>query len=302
MKKELMKNRCKNFYEVFFLIVFLMINSAAFGQVEKSKTIEKTFSIKKGALVKVNHRRGKLHIKKSSSKDVRALLNVSINGRHGEDVNDLLNAIDIGKDGSETQISIYSNGNIRNWRKINGRSTLVIKSGETLKGIQDVNMDLEIHIPDGVNLQVSNKYDEIVLDNINGDVDITNYNGNVTAGNISGDFSLNLKYGKANVGNVKDVDIILYESTLRMGNMDNLKLSTKYSKHTLGNAVDVNIDSYEGDFTLGKIQGDLEVDGKYSDWSIASFKDGKIQTYEGEYDIGSFKELSIDSKYSDFNI
>lgn len=302
MKKGLMKNQCKNFYEVFFLIVFLMINSTVFAQVEKSKTIEKTYSIKKGALVKVNHRRGKLHIKKSSSKDVKALLSVSINGKHEQDVNDLLNIIDIGKDGKETQVSIYSNEFIRNWRKINGRSTLVVKSGETLKGIQDVKMDLEIHIPDGVNLEVSNKYDEIVLDNVNGNVDITNYNGNVTAGNISGDFSMNLKYGKAAIGNAKDVDITLYESTLSMGNMDDLKLNTKYSKHSLGNIADANIQSYEGDFTLGKIRGDFEVNGKYSKWSIASFNEGKIQTYEGEYNIGSLEELNIDSKYSDFKI
>jgi hypothetical protein len=101
---------------------------------------------------------------------------------------------------------------------------------------------------------------------------------------------------------VKNADMMLYESTLTMGNALDFKLNSKYSKHTIGKLSSADIESYEGDFTITDIKGDIEIKDKYSEWTVNSFKNGKVELYESEWSIGSLNNLELSSKFGEFNI
>ncbi len=309
MKKGLMKNlQCKvltirNFIKASFLAVgMLLMIPSLMAQYEQTKSIDESFSISPGALIKINHQKGELRIKRTTGKKVVARLDATVRGKRESDVNEFISKMELSQKEEGGNFILVSNSSMKNWSIINGKSRLTLNTGEEFRGIKEMEMDLEISIPDGVNLEVSNKYDDISIEEIKANVKVKNYNGNVYTDNVDGDFFLDLKYGKAKIGNVRDAEFILYESVLNMGNASDIKLDTKYSKHVFGKVKSVDIKSYEGTFEIGKVDKDIIIDDKYSDWNIGKFNDGKIKGYESEWTIGKANNISLNSKYGDFNI
>lgn len=300
MKKGLMKNlQCK----VLTIVVgMLLMIPSLMAQYEQTITINESYSISQGALIKVDHQKGELRIKRTTGKKILVQMDARVQGKRENDVNEFIEAIAVSQVQEGSNIILTSNGNMSNWSIQNGKSRLTMRGGKEFRGIKEIEMDLEISIPDGVNLEISNKYDDISVEEIKANVYVKNYNGNVYTDNVDGDFFLDLKYGKAKIGNVRDAEFILYESVLNMGNASDIKLNTKYSKHVLGKVKSVEIKSYEGTFEIGKVDKDINIEDKYSDWTIGQFNDGKIEGYESEWNIGKANNISLTSKYGDFNI
>ena len=306
MKKELMNDRCEVSYlkSRFLLMVFLMMSVSVFSQIEKTKTFEKSYEVQKGAWIKIVHRDGAIRIKRSRSNKVITQLDVMVTGKYKEDVEALLQEIELEQStNGRSQVEILTVTNTENWVKVNGKSTVQLKNGNQLKGIEELHMDLEIAIPDGVNLQVSNKFGDITLRKIKANIEIQNYNGEVNAEDIDGDFSLNLKYGKAKIGKVHDADLTLYESTINISSIQKLKLNAKYSKNTFVKITKGGeVQSYECTFDIAAIYEEIDIKDKYSDWSVGLIDKGKITTYETHFNIGSIQNAFISSKESDYNI
>ena len=299
MKKELMKNLCK----IICMVGLILVHFNLSAQIEKIKTIDESFAVQKGALVQISHQKGAMHVKKSMTNKVEVRLYVLVVGNKEDDAVKMLNTINIehNKTG-KSLLEISTKTNTTNWSKINGISTVKLNSGIKLKGIQEIQVDMEVSVPEGVNLKLVNKYNDITLEEIEANVEITNYNGNVETQDINGDLKLDIKYGNATIGNVKDAELEIYESKLVIGNCNSLKLNSKYSKHTFSDIQDAEIESYEGNFEISKIEGKLNVDDKYSVWTIGSVESAKIRSYDGEWSIGSIEDLFVRSKESEYTI
>lgn len=299
MKKELMKNLCR----IICMVGLILVHFNLSAQIEKVKTIDESFAVQKGALVQISHQKGDLHVKKSLTNKVEVRLYVSVSGKREADAVALLDMIEIEHNGNgKSHIEISTKTNAINWSKRDGVSTVEIKGGRKLRGIEEIQVDMEVSVPEGVNLKLMNKYNDITLEEIKADVEIKNYNGNVETQNIDGDLKLDLKYGNATIGSVKDAGLEIYESKLVMGNCNSLKLNSKYSRHTFSKIKAADINSYEGNFEISDVQGDLVVEDKYSVWTVSSVKSGKIKSYDTEWTIGSIEDLFVRSKESEFSI
>ncbi len=299
MKKELTKDLCKIICTVGLILVHFNLSA----QIEKVKTIDESFAVQKGALVQITHQKGALYVKKSMTNKVEVRLYVSVLGNKEADAVALLDMIEIEHhENGKSLLEISTKTNAVNWSKINGVSTIEVKGGSKLRGIEDIQVDMEVSVPEGINLNLENKYNNITLAEITADVEIKNYNGNIETQNIKGDLKLDLKYGNATIGNVQDADIEIYESTLEMGKCNSLKLDSKYSRHTFTDIQAAEIESYEGNFEISNVQGNLVVNDKYSVWTIGFVKSAKIDSYDTEWTIGSVEDLFLRSKESEFSI
>ena len=285
------------------MVGLILVHFNLSAQIEKVKTIDESFAVQKGALVQISHQKGALHVKKSLTNKVEVRLYVSVSGKREADAVALLDMIKIEHNrNGKSHIEISTKTNAINWSKKDGVSTVEIKGGSKLRGIEEIQVDMEVSVPEGVNLKLMNKYNNITLEEIKADVEIKNYNGNIETQNIDGDLKLDLKYGIATIGSVKDADLEIYESKLVIGNCNSLKLNSKYSRHTFSEIQDAEIESYEGNFEISKVQGNLTVNDKYSVWTIGSAKSAKIKSYDTEWTIGSIEDLFVRSKESEFTI
>ena len=299
MKKELMKDLCRTVCMLGLILVHFNLSA----QIEKVKTIDESFAVQKGALVQISHQKGTMHVKKSMTNKVEVRLYVLVVGNNEEDAGKMVNTINIEhSENGQSQLEITTKTNTTNWSKINGVSTVKLNTGTKLKGIQEMKVDMEVSVPEGVNLKLMNKYDDITLEEIKANVEISNYNGNIETQNIEGDLKLDLKYGNATIGSVKDADLVIYESKMVIGNCHSLKLDSKYSRHTFSKIKNAEIESYEGNFEISEVQGDLVVDDKYSVWTVGFAKSAKLKSYDSEWTIGSIEDLFLRSKESEYSI
>ena len=297
MKKELMKNLCR----IFCMVGLILVHFNLSAQIEKVKTIDKSYPVEKGALVQISHQKGAMHVKKSMTNKVEVRLYILVAGKKEADAVALLDMIEIEKSGTgNSHLEISTKTNTTNWSKINGVSTIEIKGGSKLRGIEEMQVDMEVSVPEGVNLKLMNKYDDITLEEIKANVEISNYNGNIETQDIKGDLKLDLKYGNATIGSVKDADLEMYESNLVMENCKSLKLNSKYSKHTFSKIQEADIKSYEGNFEISKVDGELNVNDKYSVWTIGSTKSAKIKSYDGEWTVDSIEDLLVRGKETEY--
>ncbi|MEM6963790.1 MAG: hypothetical protein AAF573_03425 [Bacteroidota bacterium] len=298
MKEELMKALGKTL----MVLIGLLLVHPMLAQYNQSKTFEKTYTVSKGGLLKISHRRGELNIKKSNTSQIKIRLEVDIEGSREEDVIELLSNIELDNSERNNQITIEALSNIKNWSKINRKSYIELKSGKELRGIQEIVMDMVVEIPDGINLELSNKYDDINITNIKGNIKVKNYNGDVNTGDVDGDVNLDIKYGKANLGNIRNMEATLYEGQLSLGNASDVKINSKYTTVSMGNLKSAEIESYESDFNMGNIKGDVYVKDKYSDWSLGSFMEGKLDCYESDWNVGNIDNVNVESKHGEYNI
>ncbi|MFK7773488.1 MAG: hypothetical protein AB8F94_15165 [Saprospiraceae bacterium] len=294
-----MKNLCR----IICMVGLILVHFNLSAQIEKTKTIDESFAVQKGAFVQISHQKGAMYVKKSMTNKVEVRLYVLVEGNKEKDVERMLNTINIEHNGNDkSQLEITTKTNTTNWSKINGVSTVKLNTGVQLKGIQEMQVDMEVSVPEGVNLKLMNKYDNITLEEIEANVEISNYNGNIETQNIDGDLKVDLKYGNATIGSVKNADLEIYESKLVMGNCNSLKLNSKYSKHTFSKIQEADIESYEGNFEISKIERKLNINDKYSVWTIGSIKLAKIKSYDGEWTVGSIEDLFVRGKESEYTI
>jgi len=301
MKKELMRDRCR--IMILFLVGFLICNTTVFSQTRKSKTLEEKITIKSGATININHEYGELIIKPSSTNQLKVRLDASVEGDKDQDVEGLLSRVNLsGLEEGSLDVKLMTSPGIKSWSQINNDITIKLDNGDRYKNIQKFHLDLIIEVPNGVNLNLKNKYNNISIEDLDVDLNIENYDGNVQLNNIKGNLKMNLKYGQASINNIGNCDIEMYESTLVVSNAKNFKLNSKYSEHTIGSIDNGEFKIYEGEFTIGNITGNIDVNDKYSDWTIGACKNVTLQSYESDWNIGTMKDLETDSKECEFNI
>ncbi len=203
----------------------------------------------------------------------------------------------------------------------------------------DLKITYRIKVPESNDMEIDNSYEELRLDGrYSGEVTIDHYSGEL----IGGDFAsleLELKYGKASLGNVLNGEFSLYEQDIEIESFGKGMIECKYSKISIDEIDELELDSYEsklridlgnkleGELKYGKIEIDekmeevlfseiyeLEIEAKsigtmrlpnskYSDIEISNIKTlQQIESYEDNVRIGSISRLESQSKYAEYDI
>lgn len=294
-------NRTASIRMVVLSWLMLTFISLAFGQVERSKSINKTF--KGSDRVQVEHRHGPLVVKRSSDGQVRIEASISVKARSEEDASAVLERFDVSATESGSELKVSSNFNTKNWSSNNGRIRLDFNDGTRIKDLRDLRVSFILYVPKLQELKLSNKYDEIIIqDDFTGNISVNLYSGKIETQRIDGNLTLSMKYSKGQIGNAGDGTFDLYDCSLAFGNLRNVNIESKYSKLQMGNAAMLTADTYDGELTIGKVAGSLTITDKYSDFNIKSFSMGRMDLYDSNIIADEGQDLQVKSKYTKFSI
>ncbi len=288
------------------------------AQIEKSKSVEKTFDLGKEGSVSIDHRYGLLKVIQSTDDKVHLNARLRIEGTNEGDIQRALEQFEIDINEFGNRVMIETELSIKNWNTRNGRTNLTFKNGLKVKGLKKITIEMLLAVPDLKALALKNKYEDIIIDhNFNGDVDIEIYDGDLNTKNIAGELELEVKYGKATLKDIGDGDLTLYDSEMEMENGKAVKVSSKYSEYTLGDTESLEIDAYDDKFELGNIKGRLVIKDKYSEIELGNFGEADLDIYDADlkgqkggnltiqgskytkYRFGELTSLTIDESYDD---
>jgi hypothetical protein len=199
-------------------------------------------------------------------------------------------------------------------KAVMGKKTIGLKGEKTIR-FSEFKMQGEMWIPENCVLNLSSKYSEIEVDDLQGRVSLDLYNDKVYGKAVKDHMKLAAKYSTLEFTEMKDIKADLYNTTVETGNIGNLQVVSKYSKFEAGDAGKVDIDAYSDKYTLGKV-GDIRFIDKYSDLiaeqgghtemdcynstvSIRQVEDVELKSKYGSYEFEEARNLSISSAYND---
>ncbi|MEM1122103.1 MAG: hypothetical protein AAGJ18_16780 [Bacteroidota bacterium] len=286
-----------------FCLALLILSTVTLtAQIEKSKTVEKTFDLGKDGTVRVDHRYGLLKVTKSNDGKVHLTSRMRVEGSDEGGVELALGQFETDINEFGNTVTIETALGIKNWSSTNGRIRLQFKNGAKAKGLKKLVVEMLLAVPALAELELKNKYEDIIIDHdFEGDLQVVMYDGDVRTKKVAGELEMEIKYGKAFFGAVQDADLTLYDAELEMENGGDVKIASKYSEFTIGDTKSLKIRAYDDKMELGNIAGIFQLSDKYSEVKMGSFSSGRIDMHDGDLVARKGGELLIEgSKYSKF--
>ncbi len=295
----------KNAFSILLLAIglFACLQSFAPAKIERNKVIKKDFDAK--AEVSASHQYGPLTIKKSTDGRIHLEAEMLLTGSDEAAMEEVLSRFDIAVRESGNELRIETDLGIEGCNTINNKTTIKYKDGKKVKGVGDFKVNMTLWVPSPDRLKLDNKYDRIELtDDYAGELRVMLYSGDFVASNLGGSLDLDLKYGKAKLGSVGKAKLAIYDSEVRTGDVQGLKVSSKYSKFEVGNiAGDAALETYDEHWKAGNVGGKLTLNDKYSDFKFGNIGDAKMMLFDSEFTAEEVGNMEIqDTKYSEYKI
>ncbi len=171
---------------------------------------------------------------------------------------------------------------------------------------EQTHVEYYITIPNYVNLKIDNKYGNIILPSLKGDININLSNGDLQAKNLSGNSRLNLSFGNCIISTIEQGNLILnfMETTIEKGN--NITLDSKSSNVNISKVNLLKLDARRGKIDINSanyIFGDSEFCELYfndlnKEISL-NIKYGILKQLECSTD---FEKVNLKSIYANLNI
>lgn len=213
-----------------YLILFalLAINSLqtwAQKSFEENKKIEKVFSVGKDALIQVNNKYGNVHVSTWDKDSVAFYIDFIVRANKPERLSKLLSVINFDFDNSPNyvigQTVINSNSII---------SDVATMANAMFGGGSNIIINYNVKVPTNCNIKIENKFGNIFLTEIGGNVDVLLSNGDFKSGNIKGDLKLKHSFGNVNLNNIKNGRFILSFSELEMNKANEINITSNSSR------------------------------------------------------------------------
>jgi len=169
------------------------------------------------------------------------------------------------------------------------------------KGNNSFSIDYLINTPKNKNLFITNKYGNVVMDDLdaNGSFEISY--GSMTAGNLhtpaGSPIKILIAYGKATLETINNADLEINYSKLFADEIGNLEIQSKYSTINLHKSSKISIESKYDGFNIDEV-GSLKSESKYTNY--------KIGQLNGDFDLdtgyGSVRISKVDAKFDKIRI
>jgi hypothetical protein len=241
---------------------------------EKSKTIKKEFSVNSDALLRISNKYGNVDMVSWDENRVEIEVTITVSGNNETKVNSKLQEIDVKFNSSSSEVSA---------KTVFENSSGWFKSGNKM----NYQIDYKVKVPVTNNLNVTNDYGSISLNEIRGRAEI------------------NCDYGKILLGSLyhEDNEInIDYTSNSVIEFMNTGKINADYSKLTVEKSKSIQLNADYTDTSIDNIE-DLSFSCDYGKIEI-----GNANTVEGTGDyltmrFGTvYKKLAIEADYGGIKV
>jgi hypothetical protein len=277
-----MNTKTSPFNILFFAILWvftnpLMAHEKMYGlDHELKKYYTKEYTVNDGDKVSINNRYGKIEVKtwaKQSVKiDVHVIVKASTKSKAEE---------------KHEEIKIYMD---KTGNKVSGRTEIESSNQSWWSSWwnNDTNVKLEINytvfMPDDLDSFLENKYGNIYLPDLKAKTNIVLKYGNLQASNMNDDCILELGYGKATFGTLKNLTATIAYSDITCTSGDAMVITSKYSK--------VQADQLKK----------LISTSKYDTYKVRTLEQLTMTGAYNDIEIGSVYNATVTLKYTGLDI
>jgi hypothetical protein len=287
---QIMKRKVRYIAVLFFLVVFACGTKAVAA--EKTKEYHESWPVNSVQTLEINNRFGDVNVTWKGGNDVTVDVVITVESPNELRADELLEQITVSF--SKTGNAVVAETHL----------------GRGFKTNLQFSIDYDVNIPPDKNLNITNKYGNVFVNELQAsgtfDVQYGNFNANQMNTPSSGSLNLNLAYGKGGIENANDMTVTVQYSTLNFGQLNDLNLNSKYNVINLDQAKSVSAASKYDTFNFGKLES-LSGGTKYTRIHIEELsKSMKIDAGYGGIKVAKvdsgFEFISITSSYGQISL
>lgn len=295
-----MKTKKQYFCKSLFLLIFLSISIAGYGQDKKlQKTYNWSYKANEDVDLSFNNYNSDLNIKTWDKPLIEYKLHLVAKGANEDDIERLDSYLkNMTFSNSQERASI----NMKFWKR---RTSVMNRTKLKLEGEKEIvliefKVTGELTIPKKCNLDLTSKYSDIELADVLGKLTLKLYNDKLYGGKVDNEVVISDKYSTIEFSDIKgEADITLYNTDFEANSIGDARFESKYSKVFINTSWFLEVGSYNDKYNFDKT-GDIVFTAKYS--GLRSEKSGRLKAdcYNCTVIIDQLEDIEIASKYSKF--
>jgi hypothetical protein len=257
---------------------------------EFSKKINREFYTSANGTTAVYNRHGKIQVHTWAEKKVKMNITILVNARDQKEADRILNTINVN--------FTNTNGYIKAETFIGDQNSTIF----TKNNCYDFSINYDVWIPTDNQLDLSNRYGDCYVANMNGKLISDVKYGDLHAETVKSDAHLKIEYGKATLKSAQNLYGQVGYGGITVDQADNIQMETRNSECTFRRAKDVRISSKYDDLDLGAI-GELRLQTKFSDVKTISAKSAWITSQYSDVAFGNISNLlDANCQYGDLTV
>lgn len=273
----------KSIVNLTIALLFVSTLCANSAEAEYSRQYRKGWTKSSVTALKINNKFGEVRINDMGGDSVTIKVVITVDNPSKSKAEELMDKI---------QISIQKSG---------GLISAETKIEENFRSKQSFSINYLINIPKDRELSVTNRYGNVIINELDAKGHFEVSYGSMTAGNIKSPVGNPLKiivnYGKADLGSVNDANLEFNYSKLYADEINRLILDSKYSTVNLHKTGNLTLDSKYDGINIDEV-GNLK--------SVSRYTNYKIEALSGSFDLdtgyGSVRISKVDPKFENIQI
>ncbi len=291
--------------KIYLCCSLLLAGFVGSTQVRMEKDFNESFNLSAGNKVEIANKYGEVIIRTWQEDRVRIQAKVTANGRNQETVNKTMNRVDI-QMRKIGQVVTVSTEIARGGGTFNELLGDVEDYSKAFFGNQKLTVDMEVWLPENIDLTIDNKYGDIYLGSLLGEVDITLAHGDLTGNRVEGRLEMEHSFGKSNFDFVNRGRFTLRGAEITIDEGTSFSFQSSSSEINLYNIHYVKIDSRNDKIKAGNVNEIVGM-GRFTDLEAEritrnvdlKFEFGEIWLSQIEQ---KFQSINLIGKSTDFNL
>ena len=275
-------------FAAFISVLFFGLQVFAGNSEEYSKKYHESYQVNSDVILTVTNKYGFVKVVTSETDHITIDVKVSIEANSQEKAQKTLDKIQIDIDGSPSHVNAV---------------TSIIKEAK----FKELSIDYTITMPMSGNTDLTNKFGDLYLNELDGNAKIYVAYGAMDVGKLNSQTNdITVKFGSGKVTYAQYLNYVSRYSTVDVGRAKLLNLDTQYGTTEVGEVGRLKLDAAYEDIDLGTIVeltavvkfGDLEVEG------VISKLDLELKYGDAEIDFISkdFTEVSVEAGFGDVDL
>jgi hypothetical protein len=179
-------------------------------------------------------------------------------------------------------------------------------SGTIIPSKNEVNIDYTVMVPSGLNINITNKYGDIYIDDMKGSVSVNLSNGDIKANSLMGETSISLIFGNGIINQLSNARLNISYADIEIQKAGQLKIDSKSSKIRIREVEILKTVSKRDKYTVSRI-GNLFGESWFSDiWLYRIDEEINYTPYYGALKVDSvpdnFSYININTEFTDLNL
>lgn len=294
----------KNILTIFKILFLTCFPGVIFGQTFSDKEVtEKVFPVTPQTTIEVNNKYGKVHVVPWRKDSVKFVIDLNVTSNSLSKLHKIKNSIRF-----DFTSSIYYVTAITDFGSAGNQIVTELRnlSESLLPGKNNIEVNYRVYCPESVNLTIINKFGDIYIDDLRGEINISLSNGDMKVNSISGEAQIELNFGSGIINQISDANISTSYSDLNIKRSEKLQIVSKSSTLHIDDADMIKVDSKRdklffaevyalrgstnfSQIWLEQLKCEVDLDMKFGDLTI-----DKLET--------DFCNVDIRSNYADINL